>query len=406
MTRNTPIIKKLISPYKGLSKEIWILAFLTLVNRAGAMVIPFLSLYLTKYLNFSLEQVGWIMTFYGLGSLLGTYIGGKLVDKIGYYKLMYVSLFLTSFLFFGLQFLETYIQFVFGIFILIFVADMFRPAIWVAMDAYSKEENKTRSVTLIRLAFNLGFSVGPALGGLIIATLSYKALFWIDAITTLIASVIVYKYLYEIPVSKSKEETIISKKHTSAYKDKPYLLFWVATLLGGFAFVQFIYTLPLYYDEVIGLSENQIGYLIALNGFLIFLTEMPLISFLIKKKALHINMMILGSVLMASSFLVLNINHFIVFIILGMVLITVGEMFSFPFSNTYVMERAKRGNKGEYMALYTISFSVANILDPNIGMHLVAKYGYSTLWIFCVFVLGISIMLLFWLKRLYLKPIA
>jgi len=296
----------LFKPYKNLSKEIWMLALLTLINRAGAMVIPFLSLYLTTSLRFSIEDVGWIMTFYGIGSLIGTFIGGKLVDKIGYYRLMYFSLFVTSFLFFGLQYLETFNQFVFGIFILSLFADLFRPAIWVAMDAYSNESNKTRSVTLIRLAINLGYSVGPALGGFIIATISYKGLFWLDSITTLIASFMVFKYLHEVKIPINKNESKIKKTTLSPYNDKQYLIFWFAMLLGGFAFVQFIYTFPLYYKEVIHLTEKEIGYLIALNGFIIFLLEMPLISWLLKRKSLHINMMIFGFILMIFSFIALN----------------------------------------------------------------------------------------------------
>lgn len=396
-------------PYKNLSKEIWILALLTLINRAGAMVIPFLSLYLTTSLHFSLEQVGWIMTFYGFGSLIGTFLGGKLVDKIGYYKLMYLSLFITSFLFFGLQFLKTYEQFVFGIFILSLFADMFRPAIWVAMDAYSNEENKTRSVTLIRLAINLGFSVGPALGGFIIATVSYKGLFWLDAITTLLASFIVYKFLYEVKIKHNLRQDTpkeIVSKNSSPYKDKQYLIFWVAMLLGGFAFVQMIYSFPLYYKEVINLTEKQIGYLIALNGLIIFLLEMPLISFLLKRKALHISMMMVGTVLMAFSFLSLNIGVNLFFIIASVVFITFGEMFNFPYSNTFAMERSKGKNKGEYMALYTISFSVANIIGPNIGMHIIAKYGFATLWYFSAFVLLIALGLTYWLKRVYIKNVS
>ena len=151
------MLTKIISPYKGLSKEIWFLALTTLINRAGAMVIPFLSLYLTKYLGFTLGQVGWIMTFYGFGSVIGVYFGGKLTDKIGYYKVMYVSLILTGIAFLALQYIYSFYALCAGVFVLTLVADAFRPAIWVALADYSKEENRTRSVTLIRLAINLGF---------------------------------------------------------------------------------------------------------------------------------------------------------------------------------------------------------------------------------------------------------
>tara|TARA_R110002167_G_scaffold39214_5_gene121249 strand:+ start:1110 stop:1388 length:279 start_codon:yes stop_codon:yes gene_type:complete len=81
-----------INSFEGLSKEVWWLALITLVNRAGTMVVPFLSLYLTQDLGLTLENVGSIMTSFGLGSLLGTWLGGKLTDSIGYYKVMLISL--------------------------------------------------------------------------------------------------------------------------------------------------------------------------------------------------------------------------------------------------------------------------------------------------------------------------
>src|SRR5210317_2286372 len=177
-----------ISNFKGLSREIWLLSLVTFINRAGAMVIPFLSLYLVNEKGFSLPQVGLIMTCFGLGSLTGTWIGGKLTDRIGFYKVIIFSLFLGGIGFVLLQLIESFYGFCLGIFSLILVADAYRPAIFVAADTYSKPENVTRSITLIRLAINLGFSIGPLIGGIIIASISYSSLFWIDGISCIMAA--------------------------------------------------------------------------------------------------------------------------------------------------------------------------------------------------------------------------
>jgi len=390
------MLTKILKPYKNLSKDIWILSLVTLINRTGAMVIPFLSLYLTKSLGFSLMQVGTVMTFYGLGSLFGTWSGGKLTDKIGYYKVMYFSLFLGGVLFFMLQFLETFWQFNIGIFVLISVIDLFRPAMWVSISDYSTEENKTRSVTLIRLAINLGFSVGPAMAGLIIATISYKGLFWVDAITTLIAGIVLYIYLYQKTTVTKKETEELTKKSVP-YKDFQFMLFWVAIFLSGVAFIQFIEVLPLFYNEIIHLDEQKIGYLLALNGGIIFLTEMPIVDYF-DKKYNHIKLVIFGMLLFAASYFVLNLSHAIWVIVLGMVLLTFGEIFSFPFSNTYAMERSKKGDQGAYMAMYGMTYSAAFIVGPIFGMYIVDNYGYAVLWYAVTGLLLISCIVLVWLK--------
>ena len=54
-----------IGSFGGLSREVWLLAFITFVNRAGSMVVPFLSLYLTKDMGLTKGEVGWIMSSFG-----------------------------------------------------------------------------------------------------------------------------------------------------------------------------------------------------------------------------------------------------------------------------------------------------------------------------------------------------
>ncbi|MBD1259240.1 MFS transporter [Maribacter polysiphoniae] len=383
-----------IDSFRGLSKEVWWLALITLVNRAGTMVIPFLSLYLTQSLGFSLENVGSIMTSFGLGSLAGTWIGGRLTDKIGYYKVMLTSLIATGFLFIAIQFLEGFWPICIGIFILMVIADAFRPAVFVALSAYSKPENKTRSVTLIRLAINLGFSAGPALGGIIITSLGYGGLFWVDGFTCMIAGILL---LIILNPRKSKVlDNVYHKSPKSAYRDMPFLLFIAAMVLFAFAFVQYFSTMPVYYSDIHSLSEFQIGLLLALNGFFIFVFEMPLIKFIESRSWSKITNIIFGLGLTALSFILLNLFSWIGILTIGMLLMTIGEMIAFPFSNAFAMDRAKRGNQGEYMALYSMSFSIAHIFGHNSGMQSIAHFGYELTWygITVVCLLGISLLLL------------
>ena len=401
MVVNNFVFNKIIKPYygafTGLSKEVWWLALITLINRAGTMVIPFLSLYLTQNEGFSLSQVGWIMTAFGLGSLLGTWIGGKLTDAIGYYKVMAFSLSVAGVMFVTIQFLHGFYLICAGIFILMAVADMFRPAVFVALSAYSKPQNKTRSVTLIRLAINLGFSMGPAIGGLIITGLSYGALFWVDGTTCILASILL---LWVLNPKKAKTLDEVKNTHPkSAYTDIPYWIFFVGLVLFGFTFVQYFSTVPLFYKEIHHLSESQIGLLMALNGFLIFAFEMPLIKYFETRSFSMIENIVIGAVLTCLSFVFLIISSWVGILIIGMILMTFGEMLAFPFSNAFALKRAKRGNQGEYMALYSIAFSVSHIFGHNTGMQLVDRFGFDNTWYFTAGMAALSILFLFILKR-------
>lgn len=386
-----------LESFNGLSKEVWWLALITLINRAGTMVIPFLSLYLTESLNFNLSNVGWVMSCFGLGSIIGSWLGGKLTDKVGYYKVMLFSLFSTGFLFLALQYLTTFSSFCFGIFLIMMVADTFRPAMFVALSAYSKPENKTRSVTLIRLAINLGFSAGPAIGGLIITYLNYSGLFWVDGITCFLASILLLKVLNPKKAKTIDEIKVLNPK--SAYRDSTFWIFLVAMSLFGIVFLQFFSTIPLYYKEIHGLSELEIGLLMGMNGFIIFALEMPLVKWFENSKRSQSGLMLIGAILTGLSFLILTSGSWIGILIISMLLVTFGEMIAFPFSNAFAMDRSKKGNKGEYMALYSIAFSVAHLFSHNGGMHLIESIGYNNTWYVVSLIAVICMTLLFILRQ-------
>ena len=337
------------------------------------------------------------MSAFGLGSVVGTWIGGKLTDTIGYYKVMVRSLLSTGFLFIILQFLNTFASVCVGIFLVMVVADTFRPAMFVAMSVYSKPKNKTRSVTLIRLAINLGFSAGPAIGGIIITTMGYGGLFWVDGITCLLATLLMIKVLN--PRVAKVADNIIVDNPVSVFKDKPFWIFFAAMFLFGIIFLQYFSTLPLYYKDVHFLTEFEIGVLLGLNGFFIFLLEMPLIKWLEQSRFTKTGLILFGILLTAISFYVLNLTSWIGILLVGMLFMTVGEMIAFPFSNAFAIDRAKKGKQGEYLSMYVMAFSFAHIFGHNAGLRLVDSIGYNNTWYIMAGLGCIGVLLLMYLKR-------
>lgn len=373
-----------INNFKGFSREIWILTIITFINRAGTMVLPFLSKYLKEDLHFSYGEVGWIMVAFGFGSMLGSWLGGKLSDKIGFYKVMVFSLFTSGLLFFVIQFITSFWGLCLGMFSIMVLADMFRPAMFVSLGVYARPENRTRALTLVRLAVNLGFAAGPALGGLIIMGIGYKGLFWIDGSSCILA-ILIFALLV-----KEKKKTVPLDFHpkelevASVFKDKIFWVFLFISFVTAMIFFQLFTALPLYHHEMFGLTELQTGLLMTLNGLLIFALEMPIVSYFERKKVQKLKIILWGSLLMAISFYSLMINVWAGILVISMIFISIGEMFAFPFSNTFAMSRAPHGHEGRYMALYTMSFSMAHIVSSKMGMEVIGNFGYQINW----FVMG------------------
>lgn len=393
-----------LANFRGLSHEIWLLSFVTFINRAGAMVIPFLSLYLINVEGFDLPHVGWIMSCFGLGSLVGTFLGGKLTDSIGFYKVILFSLFFGGIGFIFLQFIDTFYGFCIAIFLLTLITDSGRPAIFVAADTYSRPENITRSITLIRLAINLGFSVGPLVGGLIIAHINYSSLFWIDGISCILAS---FGVILLLKPKKQKDKILakikVIKEGVPPYLNKLFILFFIIMVANSLAFVQYFSVMPIYYEKAHFLSEDLIGWLMFINGATIVVFEMPLISWLDRKKISKTMATFWGIFFLGLSFLVLNLTSWSGILVIAMLLMTLGEMIGFPFSNALALEMAPKGRKGSYMGLYSMSFSFAHLIGHNGGMNLVDKFGYFFTWNFFAMFLFLVAVATIWLYFLIRK---
>ncbi|MGB6268526.1 MAG: MFS transporter, partial [Olleya sp.] len=345
-----------------------------------AMVIPFLSLYLTDVKGFSLPQVGWIMTSYGFGSLVGNFIGGKLTDLIGYYKTIVLSLFAGGLGFIGIQFLDSFNGLCLGVFFLMLAVDTYRPAIFVATDVYSINNNVTRNIGLIRLAINLGFSIGPVIGGILIAKANYASIFWVDGITCILAAISLILLLKPKKGRKKEAKVIDIKEGVSPYKNPAFLLFFFIMVVNAIAFVQYFSSVPVFYKQHHFLNEDSIGWLLFLNGVMIVFLEMPLIVFLEKIQITKVTATILGIVFLAFSFIILNYSDWFGILIIGMILMTLGEMIGSPFANALALDMAPKGRKGSYMGLYSMSFSISHIIGHNAVMNTIDQFGFKTTW--------------------------
>ncbi len=373
-----------ISAYRGLSTPAWMLALVMLINRTGAMVLPFMAIYMRDHLHFSLEEAGIVLSFFGLGSLLGNIAGGWLTDKVGSFKVQCLSLFLAAPLYLLIGEFYTVATLSAGIFTLSFIADLFRPANSAAITSYAKPENLTRAFSLNRMAINLGFSFGPFLGG-VLAAISYDFLFWGNAIGCFTAAILFYSYFNNRKGKKVKSVVSVTsvehhKKQASAYRDKPYLFFAFICMLYFIPFCQLLNAMPLFFDEKAGMSKEAIGTLMGYSGFIIVLTEMMIVSMVQKRFSIY-NSIILGTLFIIPGFIIYLLTTEMWALYLAISLISLSEILVLPFTATVGALRAGVHNKGSYMALNSLGFSMAFIITPFLSTKIIEAYGYYYLWL-------------------------
>lgn len=373
-----------LDSYRGLSKPIWMLSLVILINRTGAMVVPFLSVYMTQALGFSIKETGYVLSFFGLGAVTGSWLGGWLSDKFGFFRIQAISLFFIVPMYFILPELRTVESLAVGIFFLSVISDTFRPANSVAIAYYAKPENLTKAFSLNRMAINLGFSIGPALGG-ILASISYYWLFYGNALGSIIAGVVFYIYFnnrktkFPKENTTSKTEVSTTEKAPSPYKDKKILLFSLLCAVYAICFFQLLSTLPLFYKEVHLMSEAEIGVILGYSGIFIVIFEMLLVQ--IAEKRLTISQILIGgSLLCGLSFVMLNLSGSLLMLYLSISVLCVSEILAMPFMSTVIVKNSEENNRGAYMGLYSLSFSVAHIFSPFLGTLTVERFGFEALW--------------------------
>lgn len=376
--------------FSGLSRPVWLLAGVALINRAGTMVFPFLSLYLTTELGYSAEAAGLVLLSFGAGAVAGSYGGGWCSSRFGALRTQEASLVSSGVAFVVLAFADSMGELVLGAFVVAALADAFRPAVMTAAVELAANQNRVRALTLLRLAINVGMTVGPALGGWL-ALLSYRWLFVVDGMTCIAAGVVARLVLrrFESPLTSSSAgidgtpgagegaRTAAAAPLRRAHRDPRFVLFLFLLFLLGMSFFQVFFTLPIYFHDAYGLQENAIGMILGINAAVIVLFEMVLVRAIENRS--HIRLFGTGALLMCVGVASAFVGSTVPFAVMTILVLTVGEMVALPFSNALVASFSDRSSRGEYMGLYTVTFGIAHLAAPALGLWIYARFGPSVL---------------------------
>jgi MFS family permease len=383
---------------RGLPREIWILFAATLVNRCGTMVLPFLVLYLTRVLAISVSHAALALTVYGIGALLTMPIAGRLTDRLGALFVMRCSLLLSGFVLFLFPLAHHFgailaITFVFAI-----LNESVRPPSLALVSDLVEPEQRKQAFALSRLAVNLGMSLGPAIGG-ILAVYSFRFLFFADGATSILAGlVLIFAWpgtrrtkasepQWDDPEDLGREieaegPALLAAPHPAAdlraFRNRRMLYFLAALIPTQLVFFQLTSTLPVFLVRYLKLPESFYGTVFTLNTLMIVALEVPLNNATAHWS--HRRTLTLGALLYAIGFGSFALASGPAGVFAAVAAWTFGEMILMPGSAAYAAEIAPAGRRGEYMGLYTMSFSFAFSVGPWLGAMLLDTHGPQMLW--------------------------
>ncbi len=375
------------------------------------MAAPFMGLYLTQALNRSAADAGILISIFGIGAILGAVVGGYLTDLIGFRPVQILASIAGGLCFLFFAHIHDFFWLCVLAFWISFFVDLFRPANFAAIAAYANPNTETRSYSLNRLANNIGWSVGVSLGG-IIAAFNYSLLFYVDGIVTLSVGFAIWYFLpkkenerlrvKKIKYKQEKSQLNVTTKNEQEldeeakkpilmpWRDRPYLYFILINVLFTTCFFMMFRVVPVYFKEDWHINEAYIGIILGINGIMIALFEMVLITKIENKRSFRY-FIILGILVTGIAFALLMLPKIwpILLAISCVVAFTIGEMLSIPFINTIVIKRSQPETRGQYAAGYSMAWSIAQVIGPSSGFFFAEKYGYNALWIVVTFLVGL-----------------
>lgn len=392
-----------MNPWRGLKnlpREMWILFSVTLVNRAGTMVLPFLVLYLTRTLRISPAHAALALTVYGIAALLTMPVVGWLADRVGPLIVMKFSLLSSGVILLLFPLAHRFVAILGMTFLFAVLNESVRPpSLALVSDLVTPAQRKS-AFALSRLAVNLGMSIGPAIGG-VLAIFSFRWLFLVDGITSILAAMVLIlawpeprrlkakasEPQWEEPADLGREieaegATLLPAAHPladlRAFRNPRMLYFLMALIPVQLVFFQLTSTLPLFLVGGLRLPESLYGTIFTLNTLMIVALEVPLNG--ATSHWSHRRTLMLGAILYAVGFGAYAFVARPAGVLAAVVVWTFGEMILMPGSAAYASEIAPPGRRGEYMGLYTMSFSIAFATGPWLGAQTLQRWGGRALW--------------------------
>jgi MFS family permease len=361
---------------RALPRAAWILFLGTFLNKFGGFVVPFLALYLTSR-GYSYAATGMAIFAYGAGNILSSLAGGHLADHFGRRQTIALSMFLGA----AAMLLLSQARGLAAIMALAaltgLTGEMYRPASSALLADLVPAGQRVTAFSAYRLAINAGWAFGPATAGF----LAERGYFWLfagDAATSVLFGIVALfalpKTAHPPPGKDGWAEVRRAVRH-----DRALQCMLAAGLAIGLAFFQPSSSFSLHV-KLLGYSPRVYGGLVSLNGVLIVICELPLTT--LTRRFAPTRVIATGFLLAGAGLALIAFGRSVPYLAGCIALFTLGEMVAMPVSSAFVADLAPPSIRGRYMGVYGLTWTLALMLGPGLGLQLLAL-GPEVLWLAC-----------------------
>ncbi|MFG3024713.1 MDR family MFS transporter [Streptomyces sp. NPDC048254] len=368
-------LKKLVG---GFNRSFWSVCAALFTNQLGAMVLTYLGYYLIQEQGLSVATSGTILTVSGIGGVVCQWVGGILVDRLGYRSVMAGSMSLTGFALLLLGASDELAIIAVCTFLVGATAEMYRPAVSAMVAHRFSPQELPRAYSFVYWAVNLGYGCSMILGGILVRH-GYSSLFYVNSATCIAAGILVR---YSIPKESSAREKAEDPElggFSRVLRDRLMLGYLAVTLCYGVVFRQAGTTLPIAMG-LDGLSPSMFGFIMGINAVVIVVFQplsVPVVSRMDPNRVLILGIIFLGAGFGLTSAASSAIEYS------GTVIIwSLGEIAVSSVNQAIVAALAPPHLRGRYYGLYGMVWATAMLLAPLLGTRLL-EHGPQLLWSIC-----------------------
>ena len=373
---------------RRLPRAVWVLAGALLVNRAGSMILAFVVLYATRDLGLPAERAGLVVVGFGFGALLAAPVAGRLADRFPPLAIMQASLVFGGLVAMALPAAKSFAALAVGVLVWAAISEAYRPPSLAMIGEVTSPEQRKPAFAVVRLAVNLGLTIGPVVGGLL-AERSFPAIFLVDGVTSVLAGIVLIALAGRMGLpARTVAANDAVRPPRAALRDGRFVFFIIAMVPVLAVIFQCLGPMSLYVVRDLGAKTSTYGVLLAINTMLVVLFDVPINSATATWP--HRRAVLLGSALVGVGFGALAVARTVTAVAATVVVWTFGEIFVFGAVNAMAAELALPLRRGEYMGLFQMAFSLAFVAGPGLGVLMLERFGPIALWAGCLVVALLS----------------
>nr|WP_246351496.1 MFS transporter [Deinobacterium chartae] len=326
------------------------------------MVVPLISVHYVDGLGWAAAGIGLVLAVRQLVQQGFSLIGGVLGDRFGARGMILLGLLVRALGFGAMAFADNYALLMASAALAAFGGALFEAPKSAAVAALTQPRDRQRFYAALGVSSNLGMSLGPLVGSLLLGV-GFANVALVSAACYVLSCGLVATMLPPVRISSGTVGTRSGMQ--LVLRDRPFLLF-IALLTGyWFMWVQLSLSFPLAAKELSG-AASAVSLVFAVNSGLALLLQVP-VTRVAERFLRPLQSLCLGMLLMSAGLGGVALSHSLAALVACVVLFSLGALLASPSQQTLTADLAKPEAMGAFFGVAALSLAVGGSLGNYAG---------------------------------------